>query len=117
MIRELRGNKDVAFTVDGPRGPRYIAKPGPIWLASKSGAAVFPFSISAQKRWVLSSWDHFQIPKPFSRVVVLMGSPIYVSADASADDLDAKQRELQQALEELLNCGETHWDARGEVRP
>jgi lysophospholipid acyltransferase (LPLAT)-like uncharacterized protein len=116
MIRELRGNKDVAFTVDGPRGPRYIAKPGPIWLASKSGAAVFPFNISAQKRWVLSSWDQFQIPKPFSRVVVLMGSPIYVSADASAEDLDSKQRQLQHALEELLSRGDSHWDVRGGVR-
>ena len=29
MARRLEEGLDVAFTIDGPRGPRYVAKPGP----------------------------------------------------------------------------------------
>src|SRR5712671_3839220 len=29
MAREIRQGRDAAFTIDGPRGPRYIAKQGP----------------------------------------------------------------------------------------
>jgi lysophospholipid acyltransferase (LPLAT)-like uncharacterized protein len=110
MLRALRRNQDAGFTIDGPRGPRYIAKPGAIWLAGKSGNAVLPFHISAAKKWVLSSWDLFHIPKPFSRVLVLIGSPIYVEADANADKLRRSQAELQTALEELLKRGDSFWD-------
>ena len=110
MLRVIQQNKDVGFTIDGPRGPRYIAKTGAIWLASRSGSAVFPFHISAEKKWVLNSWDLFQIPKPFSRVLVLMGSPIYASADAMEEEIESKQRELQLALEKLLKRGDSHWN-------
>src|SRR5262252_884812 len=40
LVRDIRGGKDAAFTIDGPRGPRYIAKQGPILLGFKTGAAV-----------------------------------------------------------------------------
>jgi lysophospholipid acyltransferase (LPLAT)-like uncharacterized protein len=109
MIHELRKKKDVAFTIDGPTGPRYVAKPGAVWIASKTGDAVFPFHLSPQKKWVLDSWDLFQIPKPFSKVLVLMGRPLYVEADAGEDELQAAQQRLQASLEELLERGDSHW--------
>ncbi len=109
MIHELRRKKDVAFTIDGPRGPRYVAKPGAIWIGSKTGDAVFPFHMSAERFWVLNSWDHFQIPKPFSRVLVLMGVPIYVKPDATEADLEESQLALQRSLEDLLQRGDSFW--------
>ncbi len=112
MIHELRKNKDVAFTIDGPRGPRYVAKPGAVWIASKTGDAVFPFHMSAERFWVLNSWDHFQIPKPFSRVLVLMGVPIFVKKDATEADLEKTQEALQHSLEDLLHRGDSHWGKR-----
>jgi lysophospholipid acyltransferase (LPLAT)-like uncharacterized protein len=113
MIRELRNNRDVGFAIDGPRGPRYVAKPGAVWVASKTGDAVFPFHMSADRKWVLKSWDLFQIPKPFARVLVLMGAPIYVPADAAEEELEAAQRKLQAALDELRVRGDAHWNAGG----
>lgn len=109
MTRELRRGHDVAFAIDGPRGPRYVAKPGAIWIAAKTGAAVFPFHLSPEKKWDLNSWDRFQIPKPFSRVLVVMGRPIYVPADAAGRQLDEFQGELQRSLEDLLQRGDNHW--------
>ncbi len=109
MIHELRRNNDVAFTIDGPRGPRYIAKPGAVWIAAKTGAAILPFHMSAEKNWALNSWDRFQIPKPFTRVLVLMGRPIHVPAGATEQQLEDFQGELQNSLEELLKRGDSYW--------
>jgi lysophospholipid acyltransferase (LPLAT)-like uncharacterized protein len=106
MIRAVRSGKSAAFTVDGPRGPVYEAKPGALLLAKKSGAAILPFSISLDRCWRLPSWDRIEIPKPFARAVVVLGERIYLKdgPDApTAEDSDdgASQRRLQRALEEV----------------
>ncbi len=111
MLGYLRSGRKVALTIDGPLGPRYVAKQGATWLASKTGCPIFPFNIAAEKKWVLRSWDHFQIPKPFSRAVLLMGAPIYVRQDAGEGELDAAQRELQRSLEDLLVRSDSFWTA------
>jgi lysophospholipid acyltransferase (LPLAT)-like uncharacterized protein len=97
MIRAVRGGKSAAFTVDGPRGPIYEAKPGAVILAAKSGAALLPFSISLERCWRLPSWDRIEIPQPFSRAVVVIGERIYVCD--SEEGQEAKHQELQRALE------------------
>jgi lysophospholipid acyltransferase (LPLAT)-like uncharacterized protein len=106
MIRELRRGKDVAFTIDGPR---YIAKPGAVWIAAKTGAAIFPFHMTPERSWVLRSWDQFHFPKPFSRVLVLMGAPIYATQEADEAELAAAQDALQRSLEDLLQRGDSFW--------
>src|SRR5499426_4513893 len=78
MIRAVRAGKSAAFTVDGPKGPIYEAKPGALMLAAKSGAAILPFSISLERCWRLPSWDRIEIPKPFTRAVVVIGERFYV---------------------------------------
>jgi lysophospholipid acyltransferase (LPLAT)-like uncharacterized protein len=99
MIRAVRAGKSAAFTVDGPRGPIYQAKPGAIMLAAKAGAAILPFSISLSRCWRLPSWDGLEIPKPFARVIVMLGERIYVPEDEGNDE---QQRvRLQRVLEEL----------------
>ena len=99
MIRAVRNGKSAAFTVDGPRGPLYEAKPGAVLLAAKSKAALLPFSISLNRYWQLPSWDKIQIPKPFARAIVVIGEPIKVADDATTHE--AKHHELQQSLDEL----------------
>jgi lysophospholipid acyltransferase (LPLAT)-like uncharacterized protein len=99
MIRAVRAGKSAAFTVDGPRGPLYEAKPGAVLLAAKSNAAILPFSISLDRYWQLPSWDKIQIPKPFARAVVVIGQQIKVTDDP--DTHDARNQDLQQALDAL----------------
>ena len=62
MARAIRGGHDAAFTIDGPRGPRYVAKQGPVLLGLKTDAAIFCFHISMRHKIQLKSWDEFQIP-------------------------------------------------------
>jgi lysophospholipid acyltransferase (LPLAT)-like uncharacterized protein len=52
---------------------------------------------------IVLSWDRFVIPMPFSRVAVLLGSPIYVPRKICAEDVEAKRVELEKALQELTH--------------
>lgn len=92
---------EVAFTIDGPRGPARVAKPGAITLARHTGQAVLPFHIAASRYFTLPSWDRLQIPMPFARAVTLIAEPIYVSRDATGEEVAAKQQSLQSALDSL----------------
>ena len=89
----------VAFTIDGPRGPRYVAKPGPALLARNTQVPIIAFHLACGSAWVLKSWDRFMIPKPFSRVVVRFSRPISVEPNADGDYLERKREEMQAALD------------------
>jgi len=111
MIRLMRAGCPTAFTVDGPKGPRYVAKMGPVMLAKKTGHPVLPFTIAAKKfREIKTTWDRTQVPVPFTRARVIIGAPIFVSANAEEPELEAKRDELQRALDEVNQRGE-EWRA------
>ncbi|MBZ5497804.1 MAG: lysophospholipid acyltransferase family protein [Acidobacteriia bacterium] len=112
MARHLAGGRDVAFTVDGPRGPRYEAKLGPVILARKTGCPIFCFHVSANRYLQLNSWDHFQIPAPFSRVLILRAPLIWVPPDADEEAQRAKHHEMQQVLDRLRAEGDSYWQNR-----
>lgn len=99
MVRLMRAGSPAAFTIDGPRGPRHVAKMGAILLAKKTGQPILPFSVNAERFRAVSSWDRFQIPLPFTRARVAIAPPIYVAPDADDAALEEKRRELQRALD------------------
>jgi len=101
MARLMRAGCTTAFTIDGPKGPRYVAKMGAVLLAKKTGQPIVPVTMALQRFWMLPSWDLFQIPKPFTRARVYVAPPIYVPADADEEMLNTKRDELQRVLEEL----------------
>jgi lysophospholipid acyltransferase (LPLAT)-like uncharacterized protein len=94
---------NVAVTPDGPKGPKYIAQPGAIYIAQRSGTPIIPISNSARKRWTLKSWDEFIIPKPFSEVVIILGDPMHVDAQASLEEIEEKREELEEKLVALTS--------------
>jgi len=101
MAACLEHGIDVAFTIDGPRGPAYVAKAGAVTLARHTGQAILPFHITSRRRIRLGSWDRLQIPLPFTRALALVGEPIYVGRDAAAEGLESKQSALQKSLEAM----------------
>jgi lysophospholipid acyltransferase (LPLAT)-like uncharacterized protein len=106
MIRLMRAGCPTAFTIDGPKGPRYVAKMGAVLLAKKTGNPILPFTITADRFWeAKKSWDRSQVPKPFSRAQVLIASPISVPADADEALLNSKRDELQNSLDDLNRRG------------
>jgi lysophospholipid acyltransferase (LPLAT)-like uncharacterized protein len=101
MARLMRAGCTTAFTIDGPKGPPYVAKMGAVLLAKKSGHPIVPVTMALAKYWTAPSWDNFQIPKPFTRARVYVAPPIYVSGDADEQTLNAKRDELQNVLDDL----------------
>jgi lysophospholipid acyltransferase (LPLAT)-like uncharacterized protein len=99
MRRQLEQGHPVIFTIDGPRGPRYVAKPGPVLLAKKTGVPISCLYVAVERAWILNSWDRMIIPKPFSRAAVYGSGPIHVPPDATEEQMSALQRQMQETLE------------------
>lgn len=106
-IKSMKKGYPAGFTVDGPKGPRYEAKPGPVVLAKKTGNPIMPFTVNAEKFWTVNSWDKLQIPRPFTKAKVIIAKPIYVTSDATDDVAEEKRLDLQNALRGLANEAET----------
>jgi len=114
LRRALREGWAVAFSLDGPRGPRYKVKPGPVALARSSGVPLSTFHIAVERAWVLNTWDRFIIPKPFSRVLLRFSKLIVVPPDASDEDLEWYQQELQDSLDRIREFAEANIKKVGE---
>ncbi len=112
MVRLMRADCPAGFTIDGPRGPRYVAKMGAVLLAKKSRQPILPFTITASRFWAARrSWDHFQVPWPFTHARVEIARPIFVPPDADETALAKSRDELQRALDEINKRGE-EWRMR-----
>lgn len=109
MARDIRQGRDAAFTIDGPRGPRYVAKQGPVLLARKTGAAIFCFHISLKHKIRLKTWDEFQIPLPFTKAFIGKAAPIWVPPDATEEQVRALHQQMQETLDTLRNEGDRRW--------
>jgi lysophospholipid acyltransferase (LPLAT)-like uncharacterized protein len=102
-IREMREGFAVAFTPDGPRGPRRVMKPGFVAAAQKGDGIIIPLWAEADRAWRLNSWDRFLIPKPFARVRVFYGQPFCVGPGREA--LEAGVETATAYLDALVSEG------------
>lgn len=99
--REVKKGAILAFTPDGPRGPSGKFQPGALLIAQKAGAPIYPAGISAYPRILLPTWDRYLVPLPFARGAFLIGSPVWVPADADKDDFAQLAEQLEQAINAL----------------
>lgn len=105
MIRLSKKGLPMGFSIDGPKGPKYIAKSGACLLAKKTGNPLLPFMVETEKYWEVKSWDRMQIPKPFSRAKVFVSEPIYIEKSADETEIENKRLLLQEKLDELVKIG------------
>jgi len=102
MVCELKARPATSgMFVDGPTGPARACKIGTILIARDAGLPIVPLTYSTSRAWIFRSWDRYLIPKPFARVVLVFGDRMAVPNDASPDDLEARRRELEEALNRL----------------
>jgi lysophospholipid acyltransferase (LPLAT)-like uncharacterized protein len=94
-------NISVATTSDGPRGPAFEFKPGWLMLAQLCTVPIIPIAYAADKSWQFNSWDHFFLPKPFSKISIVIGEPVYVAKKLNEEELTALQNKLTKTLKEL----------------
>ncbi|HLE12865.1 MAG: hypothetical protein A2504_13455 [Bdellovibrionales bacterium RIFOXYD12_FULL_39_22] len=103
MLRELKNGLPGVMTIDGPRGPAREAKAGIIQMAKISGGTIVPFSAMPQHFFCFKkSWDQFRLPYPFSKIIINIGTPIFVDKDIDEDG----HNKAKNQLEEAINLGE-----------
>jgi lysophospholipid acyltransferase (LPLAT)-like uncharacterized protein len=111
MDRFVKNGGGVAFTIDGPRGPRFVAKRGPVLLARTTGVAITAFYVAMEKAWVINTWDAMMIPRPFSHAFVRVARKIFVPPDASDEQLSAAHSEMQAALDRVTAYADSQFSS------
>ncbi len=76
IMKELKNNNIVCLPPDGPRGPLEEIDGEVIAIAKKVNVEILPAVISYSFRIKLGSWDRFQIPLPFGRILIEFASPL-----------------------------------------
>jgi lysophospholipid acyltransferase (LPLAT)-like uncharacterized protein len=89
------------ITPDGPTGPRYVFKPGALLLAQLSGRPLLPMAYAASRAWSFG-WDRFVLPRPFTRIAIAIGAPVYIDRATALGDVAVVQ-DLQHRMEQELH--------------
>lgn len=108
LIKLIKTGYSAGTPVDGPKGPIYEVKPGMIYLAQKSGKGLVPVGIAFSNKWVFNkAWDKFQMPKPFSKMVCIIGDPIFIPENEDKEKFSKLIKDtlfdLDKKAEDILN--------------
>jgi len=115
-LKELsREGYKIGHIVDGPKGPFGVVKPGLLRIAQVSGMAIVPTITSSDKHWTFRSWDRFLVPKPFSRVIIRFGEPIYIPPDLDEDEFEKKRLLVGQRMNDLYEDTDLIWINKARV--
>lgn len=109
LVEAVKTGKDLAFMVDGPRGPKFEVKPGVVRMAEITGTPIVPFICSARSSWSMPSWDRFMAPSWGSPIVYIFGDPIAVPARCTEDKREEIHKRLQETMEHLLQSADNLW--------
>ncbi len=112
IIKLIKSGHEAGITVDGPTGPLHKVKPGVISIASLTGSTVLPFLAVGLRSWHFSSWDKFRLPKPFTRIICIYGTPIPVARRIDKDEQARLAFQLEEALM-MLEQKVSTWRAQG----
>lgn len=109
MVQEVLEHRVGGHIVDGPTGPPRIIKPGLILLARSANAAICPGIVSYKNAWIANSWDHFMIPKPFSKVLFRFGTIYSVPENMDDIQFESFRRELEDKLITEYKAADSYW--------
>lgn len=107
LIKAVKEGYTIGTPLDGPKGPRFEAKQGMMYVAQKSGRPMVFMGAAYSKKWVLSkTWDKCQIPKPFSKVVCVISEPFYLEKSILVEDykeiVEKKLNDINEVAENLI---------------
>jgi hypothetical protein len=97
-VKALKQGYHVSFTPDGPRGPKYRMSRGPVRLASMTGSRIIPISVNYSSYWQLKSWDNFQIPKPWAKIILVLGPAVEVPPEIDDKEIEEYRKIVENAL-------------------
>ena len=109
LIRHMRQDNSLYLNPDGPDGPSHEPKQGVVFIARKAGALMVPAGAFTATGFHIPRWDRYTVPFPFSRITVVLGKPLEVTAEADAAEakvaLRERLNEMEQAAEKVHRTG------------
>ena len=96
ILKALKNGKNIAYTVDGPKGPAFKVKEGIIKIAQMSGRPIIPVFGDADWSVEINTWDKYQLFLPFARLPLVFGNPIYVPKND--EDVEKYRLEVETQL-------------------
>jgi lysophospholipid acyltransferase (LPLAT)-like uncharacterized protein len=113
MVDEVLKGNSITITPDGPRGPRREMKMGAVRLAQKTNVPLILAGIAVKNKKFLRSWDMFEIPMPFTSVVVKYSEPVSIPEELTGDALDVFKLTMQTRLNSLSEEAEMILGSKG----
>lgn len=99
IVKNIKSGIPGAISVDGPKGPAKIVKPGVIEVAKLCHCAIVPMSPYASSFWVFhKSWDRFRVPKPFCKIVIVIGKPIVLHEHIERSEFEKSADDIRIAI-------------------
>ena len=103
IVKNIKKGYPGALTVDGPKGPAREVKPGIIEIARLAEVPIVPLSPFPTRYWTFTrSWDKFRVPKPFSKIIVVIGEPIMITPEISREQFD----QIAVSVGQKISAGE-----------
>ena len=106
LLENSKQNYSVSITPDGPTGPPRVMKAGAIITAQRSGIPLVLCGVAYKKKYIFNSWDKFEVPKFFSKVVVKYSKPIIINSELSRDETSKIIAECNVLLNQLQKDAE-----------
>jgi len=97
MLKLVRNKKQLVITPDGPRGPARKIKLGAVMIQQKNGCPIIPVGVANGWKYTFNkSWDNFELPLLFSKIVIYYGEPI---TDLEGLDREEAAKIIETGLE------------------
>ncbi|MDZ7372908.1 MAG: lysophospholipid acyltransferase family protein [candidate division KSB1 bacterium] len=109
MARAMRNGADGVVIPDGPTGPRHKLKPGLLFLAQQTGAAIVPVTYSADRMVQFNSWDRFTLWLPFARCVLWYGEPRFIPRHWSRDEVLQEGERIEEEMIRLETAADAYF--------
>ena len=114
LIQRIKEGEPGGMLADGPQGPARVAKSGTLAIARDAGVPIIPVLWGADRCWSFNSWDRYILPKPFAKVVLLAGEPLWIPQDTKGDIFERYRRLLEDKMNEATRWCDEHF---GPERP
>jgi len=101
LLRGMKSGRHVGIVADGSQGPARVMQPGAVYLASKTGAPIFPVAWAVDRGWFFRSWDRMVLPIPFSKIVLYYGELMYIPRDLNDEGIEQHRLLVEQSLNGL----------------
>lgn len=114
ILAMLRKSEQMNLTItpDGPRGPRRTLAQGPVYLASKLAMPLVLMGFGYDRPWRMNTWDHFAVPRPYSRARAVISPGITLPPDLDRDGVEHYRQQMERLLNRLT-CEAEAWATSG----